>query len=158
MLVTFGGLQLVGSSKRWESRVRPYSRQRWGFEAIRTACFAIGAGVKNLLAGEQQAAVTVAVEALMDGKQTPESDTYAVFDPKVGGRACRCLKSRWWGICKKASSSFVGRAGAGISQCWRLTSAATTCCVGARGARDAALWPFQGGAGLHDRRRQLPGI
>ena len=38
-------------------------------------------GVKNLLAGEQQAAVTVAVEALMDAK--PEAEAFATFDPKV---------------------------------------------------------------------------
>jgi hypothetical protein len=37
--------------------------------------------VKNLLAGEQQAAVTVAVEALMDAK--PEAESFATFDPKV---------------------------------------------------------------------------
>lgn len=40
-------------------------------------------GVKNLLAGEQQAAVTVAVEALMDGKPNPDTDGYLTFDPKV---------------------------------------------------------------------------
>lgn len=40
--------------------------------------------MKNLLAGEQQAAVTVAVEALMDAK--PESESFATFDPKV----CLC--------------------------------------------------------------------
>ncbi|KAL4519913.1 hypothetical protein Ndes2526B_g01526 [Nannochloris sp. 'desiccata'] len=47
-------------------------------------------GVKNLLAGEQQAAVTVAVEALMDGKPNPDTDGYRTFDPKgPGGRAQR---------------------------------------------------------------------
>jgi sec1 family domain-containing protein 1 len=48
-------------------------------------------GVKNLLAGEQQAAVTVAVEALMDGRAGPEADGYACFDPKgpAGGAAPR---------------------------------------------------------------------
>lgn len=47
-------------------------------------------GVKNLLAGEQQAAVTVAVEALMDGKPNPDTDAYATFDPKLpAGRAQR---------------------------------------------------------------------
>ena len=40
-------------------------------------------GVKNLLAGEQQAAVTVAVEALMDGKPNPDTDGYLTFDPKA---------------------------------------------------------------------------
>ena len=42
--------------------------------------------MKNLLAGEQQAAVTVAVEALMDAK--PEAEAFATFDPKVT-RACQ---------------------------------------------------------------------
>lgn len=42
-------------------------------------------GVKNLLAGEQQAAVTVAVEALMDVKPSPDADAYLLFDPKVRG-------------------------------------------------------------------------
>jgi hypothetical protein len=49
-------------------------------------------GVKSLLAGEQQAAVTVAVEALMEGKSSSSSsgqdgggisDSYMTFDPKV---------------------------------------------------------------------------
>ncbi|KAL6783831.1 SLY1 [Auxenochlorella protothecoides x Auxenochlorella symbiontica] len=40
-------------------------------------------GVKNLLAGEQQAAVTVAVEALMEGRPNPDVDGYAYFDPKA---------------------------------------------------------------------------
>lgn len=39
--------------------------------------------MKNLLAGEQQAAVTVAMEALMDGRPSPDTDAYATFDPKV---------------------------------------------------------------------------
>ena len=34
-----------------------------------------------MLAGEQQAAVTVAVEALMDAK--PDAESFATFDPKV---------------------------------------------------------------------------
>jgi len=47
-------------------------------------------GVKNLLAGEQQAAVTVAVEALMDSKPNPDTDGYRTFDPKgPAGKAQR---------------------------------------------------------------------
>ena len=38
--------------------------------------------MKNLLAGEQQAAVTVAVESLMDNKPETEA-TFATLDPKV---------------------------------------------------------------------------
>ena len=45
-------------------------------------------GVKTLLAGEQQAAVTVAVESLMDGKLTQETEGYLMLDPKssAGGK------------------------------------------------------------------------
>lgn len=65
-------------------------------------------GVKNLLAGEQQAAVTVAVEALMDGRPAPDTDAYALFDPKVGGgeagRVCRqqmeVAAARWLLPCR----------------------------------------------------------
>ncbi len=41
------------------------------------------AGVKSLLAGNQQAAVTVAVEGLMDAKANAEADSFVTFDPKV---------------------------------------------------------------------------
>ncbi len=40
-------------------------------------------GVKSLLAGNQQAAVTVAVEGLMDAKANAEADSFISFDPKV---------------------------------------------------------------------------
>ena len=45
-------------------------------------------GVKNLLAGNQQAAVTVAVEGLMDAKANADLDAFITFDPKVN-----CLPS-----------------------------------------------------------------
>lgn len=41
------------------------------------------AGVKNLIAGEQRAAVTSAVESLMEAKASPENDAYVSLDPKV---------------------------------------------------------------------------
>ncbi|KAL3150976.1 hypothetical protein ABBQ32_000716 [Trebouxia sp. C0010 RCD-2024] len=48
------------------------------------------AGVKNLLAGNQQAAVTVAVEGLMDAKASADPDAFITFDPKVvPGRASK---------------------------------------------------------------------
>lgn len=40
-------------------------------------------GVKSLLAGQQQAAVTVAVEGLMDAKANADPDAFITFDPKV---------------------------------------------------------------------------
>lgn len=45
--------------------------------------------MKNLLAGEQQAAVTVAVESLMDNKPETEA-TFATLDPKVTPQ-CRSI-------------------------------------------------------------------
>ena len=45
-------------------------------------------GVKVLLAGEQQAAVTVAVEGLMDGKPLPDLESFLTFDPKVRAIIC----------------------------------------------------------------------
>ena len=41
------------------------------------------AGMKNILAGEQQAAVTVAVEGLMEARPAPELESFAYYDPKV---------------------------------------------------------------------------
>ena len=41
------------------------------------------AGVKSLLAGQQQAAVTVAVEGLMDAKANADPEAFVTFDPKV---------------------------------------------------------------------------
>ena len=54
---------------------------------------ALPAGVKSLLAGHQQAAVTVAVEGLMDAKASAEADSFITFDPKV-----RCRYS--WHVVK----------------------------------------------------------
>ena len=39
--------------------------------------------MKSLIAGEQQAAVTVAVEGLMDAKPLPDLEAFATFDPRV---------------------------------------------------------------------------
>ena len=45
----------------------------------------VGAGVKDLLAGEQQAAVTVALEGLLDSRGAGAADAqdFATYDPKV---------------------------------------------------------------------------
>ncbi|KAK9829342.1 hypothetical protein WJX72_005270 [[Myrmecia] bisecta] len=62
----------------------------WADKTFGQGLSSLTKGVKNLLAGEQQAAVTVAVEALMDGKQTPDVDSFATFDPKAApGRASK---------------------------------------------------------------------
>ena len=49
-----------------------------------------------LLAGEQQAAVTVAVEGLMDGKPLPELESFLTLDPKVSAAsAIRIVLTCW---------------------------------------------------------------
>ena len=51
-----------------------------------------------MLAGQQQAAVTVAVEGLMDAKAAPESDAFLTFDPKV------CMPHSWCHLTLAAAS------------------------------------------------------
>ncbi|MCL7040740.1 hypothetical protein MKW94_005013 [Papaver nudicaule] len=43
---------------------------------------AVTAGVKNLLSSDRQLALTRTVEALMDGRPGPETETYLFFDPR----------------------------------------------------------------------------
>lgn len=50
-------------------------------------------GVKNLLTGEQEAAVTVAVEALMSGKPSPETEGYVILDPRAAQGSARKSES-----------------------------------------------------------------
>lgn len=55
----------------------------WADKTFGQGLSSLTKGVKNLLAGEQQAAVTVAVEQLMGGQTPDKEDTFAYFDPKV---------------------------------------------------------------------------
>jgi hypothetical protein len=60
----------------------------WADKTFGQGLSSLTKGVKVLLAGEQQAAVTVAVEGLMDGRPAPDLDTFLTFDPKApAGRA-----------------------------------------------------------------------
>lgn len=66
----------------------------WADKTFGQGLSSLTKGVKNLLAGEQQAAVTVAVEQLMGGGTPEKEDTFAYFDPKVGwhdGSLCSVL-------------------------------------------------------------------
>ena len=56
-----------------------------------------------MLAGEQQAAVTVAVEGLMDAKPIPELEAFATFDPKVSPNSA----VKTWCTTKLGSSRYV---------------------------------------------------
>ncbi|KAL9252634.1 SEC1 family transport protein SLY1-like protein [Drosera capensis] len=55
----------------------------WGLKLYGTSLSAVTAGVKNLLSGDRQLAVTRMVELLMEGKPNPEIDSYVLFDPRA---------------------------------------------------------------------------
>ncbi|KAL3137459.1 hypothetical protein ABBQ38_004749 [Trebouxia sp. C0009 RCD-2024] len=62
----------------------------WADRTFGQGLTTITKGVKNLLAGNQQAAVTVAVEGLMDAKASADPDAFITFDPKaMSGRASK---------------------------------------------------------------------
>lgn len=61
----------------------------WADKLYGQGITAVAKGVKNLLSGGRQLAVTRAVEALMEGKPTPETDDFCYFDP-------RSSKARGW--------------------------------------------------------------
>ena len=54
----------------------------WAEKLYGQSISAVTAGVKNLLLGERQLALTRTVEALMEGKPNPEIDLYVSFDPR----------------------------------------------------------------------------
>lgn len=56
----------------------------WADKLYGQGITAVAKGVKNLLSGGRQLAVTRAVEAMMDGKPTPETDDFCYFDPRSG--------------------------------------------------------------------------
>ncbi|CAN1770694.1 SEC1 family transport protein SLY1 [Linum perenne] len=55
----------------------------WAEKLYGQSLSAVTAGVKNLLSGDRQLALTRTVEALMEGKPNPEVDSYLVFDPRA---------------------------------------------------------------------------
>lgn len=54
----------------------------WAEKLYGQSLSAVTAGVKNLLSGERQLALTRTVEALMEGKPNPEIESYLSFDPR----------------------------------------------------------------------------
>lgn len=55
----------------------------WAEKLYGQSISAVTAGVKNLLAGDHQLAVSRTVEALMEGKPNPETDGFLIFDPRA---------------------------------------------------------------------------
>ncbi|KAL8150291.1 hypothetical protein V2J09_020099 [Rumex salicifolius] len=55
----------------------------WAEKLYGQSISAVTAGVKNLLSGDRQLALTRAVEALMEGRPNPEIDSYLLLDPRA---------------------------------------------------------------------------
>eukprot|EP00249_Psilotum_nudum_P020479 c27722_g1_i1 orf=242-2089(-) len=55
----------------------------WAEKLYGQSISVVTAGVKNLLSGGRQLALTRAVEALMEARPGPDTDAYLVFDPRV---------------------------------------------------------------------------
>lgn len=55
----------------------------WAEKLYGQSLSAVTAGMKNLLSGERQLALTRTVEALMEGKPNPEVDSYLLYDPRA---------------------------------------------------------------------------
>lgn len=55
----------------------------WAEKLYGQSISAVTAGVKNLLSGDLQLALTRTVEALMEGRPNPEIDSYLLFDPRA---------------------------------------------------------------------------
>ncbi|KAF3787703.1 SEC1 family transport protein [Nymphaea thermarum] len=55
----------------------------WAEKLYGQSLSAVTAGMKNLLSGGRQLALTRTVEALMEGKPNPDIDSYLLFDPRA---------------------------------------------------------------------------
>ncbi|KAK9666680.1 hypothetical protein RND81_14G203100 [Saponaria officinalis] len=55
----------------------------WAEKLYGQSLSAVTAGVKNLLSSDRQLALARTVEALMEGRPNPETDTYMMFDPRA---------------------------------------------------------------------------
>ncbi|OIW21850.1 hypothetical protein TanjilG_13134 [Lupinus angustifolius] len=55
----------------------------WAEKLYGQSISAVTAGVKNLLSNDRQLALARTVEALIEGRQNPETDSYLSFDPRA---------------------------------------------------------------------------
>ncbi|VVB04133.1 unnamed protein product [Arabis nemorensis] len=68
----------------------------------------VTAGVKNLLSSDQQLAVARAVEALTEGKQNAETDSYLMLDPRASKSGASGSSSHVKGLFREAIVFMVG--------------------------------------------------
>ncbi|CAL1372952.1 unnamed protein product [Linum trigynum] len=71
-------VQLASANSASRSNIVDWAEKLYG-----QSLSAVTAGVKNLLSGGRQLALTRTVEALMEGKPNPEIDNYLVLDPRA---------------------------------------------------------------------------
>lgn len=80
----------------------------WAEKLYGQSISAVTAGVKNLLSGDHQLALTRTVEALMEGKPNPEIDSYLVFDPRAPKSSSGSSSSHLKGPFKEAIVFMIG--------------------------------------------------
>ncbi|PIA56813.1 hypothetical protein AQUCO_00700872v1 [Aquilegia coerulea] len=71
-------ISLASASSASKSNIVDWAEKLYG-----QSISAVTAGMKNLLSGDRQLALTRAVEALMEGRPNPEIESYLVFDPRA---------------------------------------------------------------------------
>ncbi|KAK5774752.1 SEC1 family transport protein SLY1 [Gossypium arboreum] len=80
----------------------------WAEKLYGQSISAVTAGMKNLLSGDKQLALTRTVEALMEGKPNPEIDSYLVFDPRAPKSSSGTSSSHLKGPFKEAIVFMIG--------------------------------------------------
>ncbi|KAL5984206.1 Vesicle trafficking between the ER and Golgi [Asimina triloba] len=80
----------------------------WAEKLYGQSISAVTAGMKNLLSGGRQLALTRTVEALMEGKPNPEVDSYLVFDPRAPKSSTGAGGSHLKGSFKEAIVFMIG--------------------------------------------------
>ncbi|OIT28262.1 PREDICTED: SEC1 family transport protein SLY1-like [Nicotiana attenuata] len=80
----------------------------WAEKLYGQSISAVTAGVKNLLSGDHQLALTRAVEALMEGKPNPEIESYLLLDPRAPKSSSASSSSHLKGPFKEAIVFMIG--------------------------------------------------
>lgn len=80
----------------------------WAEKLYGQSISAVTAGVKNLLSNDRQLALSRAVEALIEGRPNPETDSYLSFDPRAPKSGSGANSSHLKGPFKEAIVFMIG--------------------------------------------------
>lgn len=80
----------------------------WAEKLYGQSLNAVTAGVKNLLSSDRQLALTRTVEALMEGRPVPETETYHFFDPRSPKSSSNAVSNHLKGPFKEAIVFMIG--------------------------------------------------